>query len=344
MFVRSVMELMKRTRSTSPRRVGSRRLRVILAVVGACLLTSSAAGALFSTTLSQFNTFVAGAITPATDFSAHSVTATSAQLVWNAPLSYTPTNWTITQSAPSGAVSGTCAAAEPTSGCSVTGLTSGVTYTWTITYFDGGWRALAATSATPSLVTSGAHGTYTLSVPAHVGSFTFTMSGAGGGGGDPTGNAGSNGDSVTGVVTFPRTNSATLFTVIVGGGGGPGDLVNGGTAGAGGVGCASGAAGVADGTDDGGGGGGGAMTCIYLQGSPSAEVVQISGGTGGTGGGSGEANTGGSGGGPNYTSGTATYVVTVTSLVLGGGSSGGGPGVTGAPGSVTFGGNGLTLY
>lgn len=334
------MELMQRTRTNALRRPG--RLRAVLFVVGCVVASASAAGALFSTSLSQSDTFVAGSISPATGFAARSVSATSAQLVWSAPLNFTPTNWTITQTSPAGPVSGSCSGNEPTSPCSISGLTTGTTYTWTITYFEGGWKALASTSATPTSVSSSLHGTYTLSVPARVTSFTYSMNGADGGGGDASGNPGSGGATVNGYITIPRSNNPTYFTVVVGGGGGAGDIVNGGAGGAGGTGCAGGSAGAMAGANNAGGGGGGAMTCLYLQGSPATQIVDIGGGAGGDGSGSSGPGTGGAPGGPTYTAGTATYIVSVINYASGPGA-GGNAGSGGAPGSVVFTGDGLAL-
>ena len=337
------MELTTRFRSVARSHWSSRRRQLALFVVGLVMATSSAAGALYSATTSQSDTFAAGFISPASGFSAHSVTANSAQLVWTPPANFIPTNWTITQTTPTGSVSGSCAGSEPASGCSVTGLSPGTTYTWTISYFDGGWGAVASTSATPTSVSSSTQGTYTLSVPAHVTSFTFSLEGAGGGGGGGTGGiGGTSGTSATGTVTLPSSNSVTYFTVVVGGGGGPGDSLNGGSAGIGGTGCAGGTAGAAGGANNGGGGGGGAMTCLYLQGAPATSIVAVAGGNGGDGGGTDGPGTGGAGGRPTSTSGTVTYVVNLGTQSSNGGA-GGGPGIGGASGSVVFGGNGLSL-
>ncbi|MGA8207409.1 MAG: hypothetical protein WB867_05230, partial [Candidatus Dormiibacterota bacterium] len=86
-------------------------------------------------------------------------------------------------------------------------------------------------------VTEAAAGTYPLSVPAGVTSFTFTMEGAGGGGG-ASGASGSAGGIVSGTITIPSSGSTTTFTVIVGGGGGGGVAPTGGSGGTSGAGCA----------------------------------------------------------------------------------------------------------
>ncbi len=208
-------------------------------------------------------------------------------------------------------------------------------------------------------VTKSTAGTYTLTVPAYVTSFTFTMS-AGGGGGGVAGASGGGGGTVTGTITIPSSSSATTFTVIVGGGGGGGATNTGGAGGASGTGCALG--GVGGGGTDAGGGGGGA-TCIYLQGAPSGTVIAVGGGGGGGGAGSGTGgkgdgglttnpgtsvgtsgtNSGGNGGtyGTTQTTGTPQYTITNTAGKLGGTGTAAGTctaGVCGAGGAGTTGG------
>jgi len=134
------------------------RLAFVLAVLVALIASSSAAWGLFSTTTSQTNNFDAGNIAAATSFTAGSVTASSAVLSWTAPVGYTPTGDTITQS--SGTLAGTCSNSNPTSGCTVTGLSVATPYTWTLTYSYGGWKAqVTVTATTASNLTYSATGT-----------------------------------------------------------------------------------------------------------------------------------------------------------------------------------------
>ncbi len=100
-------------------------------------------------------------------------------------------------------------------------------------------------TVTNTTVTSNAANTYTLTVPAHVTSFTFTMRGAGGGGG-ASGAVGGTGGIVSGTITIPDSATSTTFTVVVGAGGGGGIAGTGGTGGASGVaGCSAGGVGGA---------------------------------------------------------------------------------------------------
>ena len=93
---------------------------------------------------------VAGSIAAATSFAHGTATATSTTLTWTAPTGYSPTGDTITQTTPSGTVAGTCANTNPSSGCTVTGLSPSTAYTWTLTYFFDSWQATTTTSATTS--------------------------------------------------------------------------------------------------------------------------------------------------------------------------------------------------
>ena len=173
--------------------------------------------------------------------------------------------------------------------------------------------AVTVQSLSNNTVIESAAGTYTLSVPAHVTSFSFTLNGAGGGAGaaGTSGNsAGADGGIVSGTITIPDSSSTTSFTVIVGGGGVGGTSASpgtGGTGGSGGSGCAAGGVG-GKGYDSAGGGGGGA-TCLYLQGAPANTIVEVGGGGGGGGYGnpSGANGGAGSGGSPGATAcGTST--------------------------------------
>jgi hypothetical protein len=159
--------------------------------------------------------------------------------------------------------------------------------------------ALTATStwftvANTTTVTETIAGTYTLTVPAGVTSFTFTMKGAGGGGGRG-GAAGGTGGVVSGTVTIPLSITSTTFTVVVGGAGGGATGTTGGSNGTGGTGCALG--GTGGGGTTGAGGGGGGATCLYLS-SSSADTIVTVGGGGGGGAGSTSATGGAGGGGP----------------------------------------------
>jgi hypothetical protein len=177
----------------------------------------------------------------------------------------------------------------------------------------------AFNAAGSTTVTKTTAGSYTLTAPAGVTSFTFTMKGAGGGGGR-TGAAGGGGGTVSGSITIPFSATSTTFTVIVGGAGGGSAGTAGGTGGASGTGCAAGGSG-ATGSTSGGGGGGGA-TCIYLVGAPAGTIVAVGGGGGG-GAGSTTGTGGAGGGGPtsNPGSNTAASGATVSSAAGGGGGS-----------------------
>ena len=179
------------------------------------------------------------------------------------------------------------------------------------------------TSVTVSKTTAG---TFTLTVPAHVTSFGFTMDGAGGGGGSSnyggvSSTAGGDGGSVSGTITIPDSSSPTTFTVVVGGGGGggasTGNNAGGGAAGSGGAGCAAGGVGGGGNLDAAGAGGG--ATCLYLQGAPTGTIIEVAGGGGG--GGHGVNGGDGSGGPAAGVCGTST-----------GQSGTGGTGVNGGPG------------
>ena len=112
------------------------------------------------------------------------------------------------------------------------------------------------TAANPTTVSKTTAGTYTLTVPAGLTSFGFTMKGAGGGGGR-SGAAGGAGGTISGTVTLPLSVTSTTFTVVVGGAGGGATGLTGGSAGTGGAGCALGGSGGGGTTGAGGGGGGG---------------------------------------------------------------------------------------
>jgi trimeric autotransporter adhesin len=184
------------------------------------------------------------------------------------------------------------------------------------------------TAASPTTVTKTTAGTYTLTVPAGVTSFTFTMKGAGGGGGR-SGAAGGAGGVATGTITIPASITSTTLTVVVGGAGAGSTGLTGGAAGTGGTGCALGGSG-GSGTSGGGGGGGGA-TCVYLSGAPANTIVTVGGGGGGS------ANTtsstgGAGGGGPTGNPGSSTGASAITVS----GATGGAGGSTLTAGSFPF--------
>ncbi len=210
-----------------------------------------------------------------------------------------------------------------------TPLTLNTQYTVQATQTDAagntGTSAASTFTTGSTTVTKNLVGTYTLTVPAGVTSFTFTMSGAGGGGGN-SGAAGGAGGTVSGTITIPNSVTPTLFTVIVGGGGGGGTGV-GGTGGLSGVGCALGGGGGAGGGTTNAGGGGGGSTCIYLLGAPAGTVVAVGGGGGGGGNGTGIGGVGG--GGPTANPGTNTAGNGTSSGGLGG--SGGATTTSGSP-------------
>jgi hypothetical protein len=193
---------------------------------------------------------------------------------------------------------------------------------------SSGAKSITINNGAP--LTKTAAGTYTLTVPAHVTSFTFTMRGAGGGGGVNSPTAGAGG-SVSGTITIPDSSTATTFTVIVGGGGGAGTTSVGGAGGASGTGCSEGGAG-GDSTNNNAGGGGGA-TCIYLQGAPAGTIVLVGGG-----GGSGGRSTGGAGGagGGGPTSNPGTNLAGSGGTAPSGGGVGGGGGQTVTTGTPPY--------
>jgi hypothetical protein len=189
-------------------------------------------------------------------------------------------------------------------------LASPATYTVAATQTDvagnvGSSGGQSITITTKS-VSAPAAGVYTLTVPAHVTSFTFDMKGAGGGGGS-SGASGGAGGRVTGTITIPDSATPTTFAVVVGGAGGGGSTSATGAAGSGGPGCSAGGLGgnAGSGSSAHRGGGGGGATCIYLQGAPAGTIVMVGGGGGG--GGKAAAGLGGAGAGPgNGGNGTAS--------------------------------------
>ena len=114
---------------------------------------------------------------------------------------------------PTGAVLSGCtnalsAGVTTFSGCVVS--LSGTGYQ--LTAGDGTLTATSSTftAAGPTTVTKTATGSYTLTAPAGVTSFTFTMKGAGGGGGR-SGAAGGSGGTVSGTITIPFSATSTTF-------------------------------------------------------------------------------------------------------------------------------------
>jgi hypothetical protein len=221
----------------------------------------------------------------------------------------------------SGCVSSLSAGVSTFSSCQVS--PSGAGYVLNAT--DGTLTVASAsfTATNPTTVTKTTAGTYRLTAPAGVTSFTFTIKGAGGGGGH-TGAAGGRGGAVSGTVTIPASTTATTFTVVVGGAGAGATGVAGGAAGSGGTGCALGGSGGSGTTGGGGGGGGGGATCLYLSGAPANTIVTVGGGGGGGGGASSTSATGGAGGGgptSNPASNTAGSGGTVSTAAGGTGGS-----------------------
>ena len=137
----------------------------------------------------------------------------------------------------SGCTSALSAGVTTFSGCQVS--LSGTGYQ--LTASDGTLTATSSTftAAGSTTVTKTAAGSYTLTAPAGVTSFTFTIKGAGGGGGR-SGAAGGGGGTVSGTITIPSSSSSTTFTVIVGGAGAGATGLTGGAGGASGTGCAAG--------------------------------------------------------------------------------------------------------
>jgi hypothetical protein len=122
----------------------------MIGIVVASVLSGGAAYGLFSSLLqTQTDTFNAGHINPATNFTASSVTSSGATLSWtpaSQPTGATITSVTVTQSPTGG--SGCTGLAVTATTCTLTGLTASTTYTWTVNYFDRGWQAVTTTSAT----------------------------------------------------------------------------------------------------------------------------------------------------------------------------------------------------
>ena len=134
----------------APRRRGW--WRVAVAFTAATLCVSGTAWALFSSAAVQTNSFSAGAIAAATNFTVSGLTSTSAVLSWTPPDGYLATDWTVTQS-PGPQVG--CTGSQPVDGCVVTGLSVGSTYTWTLAFADGGWSAVTATTALTNTAAAG---------------------------------------------------------------------------------------------------------------------------------------------------------------------------------------------
>ncbi|MFZ0378301.1 MAG: hypothetical protein WAL38_10775, partial [Solirubrobacteraceae bacterium] len=206
------------------------------------------------------------------------------------------------------------------------------------------------TAANPTTVSKTTAGAYTLTVPAGLTSFGFTMKGAGGGGGR-SGASGGAGGTISGTVTLPLSVTSTTFTVVVGGAGGGATGLTGGSAGTSGAGCALGGSGGGGTTGAGGGGGGG--TCLYLSSSSADTIVTVGGGGGGGAGSS--TGTGGTGGGgptsnPGSNAGTSGTTVSLAPGGAGGSTvtAGGFPfpitntGGTGGSGNSSSGGAGGT--
>lgn len=324
-----------RSQRTRRRALVATGLIVTMAAV-ASLATGVTSGRLSANKASGANKFTAVTLNAPGAGSATSPTASSLLIGWGAA---SPSNPSGSQyqvlTGPSGGpysappVGSGCHAPVSGLSCTDSGLSPNTTYYYVVEAVLDNWvsgttiQFQGTTSLALDTVAFSTAGMYTLSVPAHVTSFTFTMNGAGGGGGS-NGAAGGAGGTVVGTITIPNSANPTNFTVIVGGGGGKGSGTTAGAGGTSGAGCAAGGAGGAGTTDSGGGGGG--STCIYLQGAPSGMIVAVGGG----GGGQGAVTTGAGGkggGGPTSNPGTDGGT-TLNGTSNGGGGGGGGKTVT----------------
>jgi hypothetical protein len=222
--------------------------------------------------------------------------------------------WTATPTTPLGAAGTYAVTATQSDAAGNTGTSGGKSIT------------INGTTVTKTLA-----GTYTLTVPAHDTSVSFTLKGAGGGGGR-VGASGAAGGISTGAFSVPDSTTSTTFTVVLGGGGGGASSFSAGSGGTSGTGCALGGAGGAPGALGGAGGGGGGATCLYPSGAASSLIVMAGGGGGG--GGNAATGTGGAGGGgPSANPGTNTAGAG-TSITSG--ASGGGGGAVTTSGSFPF--------
>ena len=136
--------------------------------------------------------------------------------------------------------------------------------------------------ATKTLTFSSA-GTYAVTVPAGVTSFTYTLEGAGGGGGggysgSHAGGTGGAGGKVTGTITLASNPSGTVLDLVVGSAGTGGSGNGTGTGGTGGTGGSAAGGNGGTSSSSGGGGGGGASE-IYV--TSSTPIVLAGGGAGG---------------------------------------------------------------
>ena len=207
-------------------------------------------------------------------------------------------------------------------------LYTNTTYTAQVAQSDGAGNtgtSSITTFTTTDHFTVSAAGPFTLTVGAHVTSFTFQIKGAGGGGASAAGAAGG---FMSGTVNVPDSPTPTSLKIVVGGGGG-GETNTGGT---GGTGCANGGAGGTHGGTVTGGAGGGA-TCILTGGNSPIVVV---GGGGGGGDGAGGVGSGGNIGTNGAVSGSTGGAGGKTSPLAGGaGGTGGGTfGSSGASGGA----------
>ncbi|MGH9021017.1 MAG: fibronectin type III domain-containing protein, partial [Acidimicrobiales bacterium] len=188
-------------------------------------------------------------VNPPTGGSASSASSTSLLLSWNPPASgASPSAYTVTRNGAAVPSGSGCHGTVSATSCTDSGLVTNTTYTYAVVAVVGSnWKSAASSTfqgtttnlVVVSLTTAGSH---TLTIPANVTSFTFTLNGAGGGGG-ASGASGAAGGTVAGTITIPSSSSATVFTVIVGGAGGGASGVTGGGGGAGGTGCAPGGVG-----------------------------------------------------------------------------------------------------
>lgn len=119
-----------------------------------CTATTDTFGYLTAAKSSGGNSFTAAVLSAPTGFTATATGGTTAALAWTAPA--TLTGYTLTQSP--GTLAG-CSATPTaaTTSCTATGLSPGVSYSWTLTAVDHNWTSPAATAGatpTPSAVSA----------------------------------------------------------------------------------------------------------------------------------------------------------------------------------------------
>jgi len=133
----------------------------VFAVTLSCTATTGTFGYLTAAKSSGGNSFTAAVLSAPTGFTATATGSTTAALAWTAPA--TLTGYTLTQSP--GTLAG-CSATPTaaTTSCTATGLSPGVSYSWTLTDVDHNWTSPAATASattTPSTVSATLRGSAT---------------------------------------------------------------------------------------------------------------------------------------------------------------------------------------